>query len=67
MWLLIGYCSYFYECDCWKIGCGVCLYLDEYLVLSRDIIVLLWRIKKEVYKCLKIVFVVINNWMKKVF
>ena len=66
MWPLTGHCSYSYECDRWKTGCGACPHLDEYPALSRDTTALLWRIKKEVYKCSKIVLVATNNWMKKV-
>ncbi|NEO57397.1 MAG: glycosyltransferase [Okeania sp. SIO3B5] len=66
MWPLTGHCSYSYECDRWKTGCGACPHLDEYPALSRDTTALLWRIKKEVYKRSKIVLVATNSWMERV-
>jgi glycosyltransferase involved in cell wall biosynthesis len=65
MWPLTGHCSYSYECDRWKSGCGECPNLAEYPPLSIDFSSLLWRIKSMVYERSDIHVVTTNSWMTK--
>jgi hypothetical protein len=36
MWALTGHCSYSFECERWKSGCGRCPHLDIYPNVRRD-------------------------------
>lgn len=48
-WPLTGHCSYNYDCDRWRTGCGSCPNLDEYPSLGVDTTAFLWRVKRQVY------------------
>ncbi|MDA2918668.1 glycosyltransferase family 4 protein [Desulfobacterota bacterium AH_259_B03_O07] len=73
MWPLTGGCSYSYDCERWKSGCGSCpLWIgknngaprfSEYVDLPRDSTALLWRIKKWVYKHSRLNIVVPSEWL----
>jgi glycosyltransferase involved in cell wall biosynthesis len=65
MWAFTGHCSYSYECDRWKSGCGECPNLAEYPPLNIDTSALLWRIKRMVYERSDIHVVTTNSWMTK--
>ena len=66
MWALTGHCSYSYDCDRWKIGCGECLYLSEFPPLLFDTTHFLWQRKKRLYERLKgrLVFVSPSKWLQ---
>jgi len=66
MWPLTGHCSYSFDCERWKTGCGKCPRLDEYPALHWDTTALLWRIKKSIYARSRIVIVATNRWMEQV-
>lgn len=63
MWPLTGHCSYSYDCERWKIGCGQCPRLNEYPPLSVDTSNLLWRIKNQIYARSHIEIIATNSWM----
>lgn len=49
MWGMTGHCSYSYECDRWKTGCGRCPHLDVYPPIAVDGTHLEWQLKKWAY------------------
>ncbi|MGK7873243.1 MAG: glycosyltransferase family 4 protein [Xenococcaceae cyanobacterium] len=65
MWPFTGHCVYSYSCDRWKSGCGSCPLLNDYPALSQDTTALLWKVKEQVYRRSRLVFVATNSWMEK--
>jgi glycosyltransferase involved in cell wall biosynthesis len=63
MWYLTGHCTYSYDCDRWKIGCGQCPYPDSYPAVRRDNTRLEWKLKNWVYKRSHITIVTPSSWM----
>jgi glycosyltransferase involved in cell wall biosynthesis len=49
MWGITGHCSYSYDCDRWKTGCGKCPYLDVYPAIKLDGSHVEWQLKKWAY------------------
>ena len=67
MWSFTGHCSYSYDCEKWKIGCGKCPYLNEYPKLKYDNTKLLWKLKKIIFgQCNKLHIVAPSKWIKKI-
>lgn len=65
MWAFTGHCSYAYECQRWRTGCGHCPHLDVHPGLRRDTTAFLWRIKRQVYRRSRLVVVATSRWMAK--
>ena len=63
MWPFTGHCSYSYDCDRWKTGCGSCPILDEHPKLRRDTTAFLWRHKEKIYKRSRIDVVAPSKWI----
>ncbi len=63
MWALTGHCSYSYECDRWKTGCGQCPHLSEFPALHRDTTADLWRTKEKIYKKSSLTIVTPSTWL----
>ena len=66
MWPLTGHCSYSYDCDRWKIGCGKCPYPDVHPAIKMDNTRLEWKLKKWVYGRSNISIVSPSNWLTEV-
>jgi len=49
IWPYTGHCSYSYDCDRWKIGCGRCPYPGNYPAIRRDRTALEWKLKNWAY------------------
>ncbi len=49
MWSFTGHCTYSYECEKWKTGCGGCPHPEDYPPIRRDSTRLEWKLKKWVY------------------
>ncbi len=64
MWALTGHCSYSYECERWKVGCGECPHLEEYPSLRRDTSAFLWRVKEKIYKDSRLSIVTPSRWLE---
>lgn len=62
-WALTGHCSYNYDCDRWRVGCGHCPNLDEYPRLSIDTTGYLWRRKRESYRDARPTVVAPSQWL----
>lgn len=63
MWPMTGHCTHSYECERYKIGCGLCPHLEEYPSLKRDRTVLLWKIKKWTYARSSITIIAPSQWI----
>src|ERR671922_464780 len=63
MWYFTGHCTYSYDCDRWKIGCGQCPYPDSYPPVRRDSTRLEWKLKDWVYKRSQLTVVAPSQWM----
>ena len=45
-WLLTGHCSYFFDCERWKSGCGDCPDISIYPAIRKDRSAENWEMKK---------------------
>lgn len=63
MWSFTGHCTYSYDCERWKIGCGACPILGDYPKLYRDTTALLWRTKRWIYEHSALTIVAPSRWI----
>jgi glycosyltransferase involved in cell wall biosynthesis len=63
MWSFTGHCSYSYDCERWKTGCGRCPHLDVYPTVPRDNTRIEWKLKKLVYDRANLSIVTPSNWL----
>lgn len=63
MWSFTGHCSYSYECDRWKIGCGKCPHPDVYPEIQRDNTRLVWKLKDWTYSRSDLAIVTLSHWL----
>lgn len=63
MWSLTGHCSYSYDCDRWKIGCGKCPYPDIHPSINMDNTRIEWKLKNWVYRRSNLAIVTPSNWL----
>ncbi|PMB34024.1 glycosyl transferase [Fischerella thermalis CCMEE 5208] len=63
MWSFTGHCSYSYDCDRWKFGCGKCPYPDTYPAIARDNTYLEWKLKNWVYSRSHLTIVTPSTWL----
>ena len=63
MWGMTGHCSFAYDCQRWKTGCGRCPDLSDDPALTFDTTALLWRIKRRVYESTQMTVVTPSKWL----
>ncbi|WP_066425194.1 glycosyltransferase family 4 protein [Anabaena sp. 4-3] len=63
MWSFTGHCSYTYDCDRWKQGCGQCPYPETYPEIARDNTRLEWKLKNWVYSKSHLSIVAPSKWL----
>jgi len=63
MWPMTGHCSYSFDCERWKTGCGHCPLLSDPPELYRDTTAQLWRLKERVYARTPLCVVAPSNWI----
>jgi glycosyltransferase involved in cell wall biosynthesis len=63
MWFFTGHCSYSYDCERWKTGCGKCPHLDAYPAVRRDRTRLDWKLKHWAYGKSKLAVVSPGKWL----
>ncbi|AFY77060.1 glycosyltransferase [Pleurocapsa sp. PCC 7327] len=63
MWSFTGHCSYSYDCDRWKIGCGRCPYPHIYPAIKKDNTRLVWKLKDWVYRRSDLTVVTPSRWL----
>lgn len=63
MWGFTGHCSYSYECDRWKTGCGQCPHLDTYPAIRVDNTAQEWKLKQRTYQRSNLTIVAPSRWL----
>jgi glycosyltransferase involved in cell wall biosynthesis len=63
MWGFTGHCSYSYDCDRWKTGCGKCPYPSIYPDIQRDSTDWEWKLKNWVYSHSNLTIVAPSQWL----
>ena len=63
MWSFTGHCSYSYDCDRWKTGCGKCPYPDVYPAIIRDNTNIEWKLKNWAYHHSNLTIVTPSRWL----
>jgi glycosyltransferase involved in cell wall biosynthesis len=64
MWSFTGHCSFSFDCEKWKTGCGKCPNLSTYPPLEIDNTSFHWKIKRYFFqKRNKIIIVAPSSWM----
>jgi glycosyltransferase involved in cell wall biosynthesis len=63
MWFFTGHCSYSFDCERWKTGCGRCPHLDAYPPVRRDGSRLEWKLKDRVYSKSNVAVVSPSRWL----
>ncbi|XHX79218.1 MAG: glycosyltransferase family 4 protein [Stenomitos frigidus ULC029] len=63
MWSFTGHCSYSYNCDRWKTGCGQCPYPETYPCIRYDNTGLEWKLKNWAYNHSNLVIVTLSRWL----
>lgn len=65
MWNFTGHCTYSYDCDRWKSGCGKCPYPNEYPAITRDNTDWEWKLKNWVYSRSHLTIVSPSHWLSE--
>ena len=63
MWSMTGHCTYSYDCDRWKTGCGKCPYPHTNPPIERDATRLEWKLKDWSYGRSNLTIVAISTWL----
>lgn len=63
MWSFTGHCSYSYDCDRWKTGCGKCPHPDTYPEVQLDSTRLEWKLKNWAYRRSNLTIVTLSRWL----
>lgn len=63
MWSMTGHCSYSYDCERWKTGCGRCPLPGEYPAIYLDTTAIHWRLKNWLYRHSRVSVVTGSAWM----
>jgi glycosyltransferase involved in cell wall biosynthesis len=62
-WLASGHCSYSFDCERWKTGCGHCPDLSIYPAIRRDATAFNWRLKQRIYTESRLCVVTPSRWL----
>ncbi|MGR3274486.1 glycosyltransferase family 4 protein [Acaryochloris marina NIES-2412] len=65
MWSFTGHCSYSFDCDRWKHGCGNCPYLETYPSISRDSTKIEWKLKHWSHSKSNLVVAAPSRWLEQ--
>lgn len=63
MWPFTGHCSFSFECDRWRRGCGNCPHREVFPAVKRDATAVEWRLKQAVWKRSQLVIVSPSQWL----
>lgn len=62
-WLLTGHCSYFFQCQSWRHGCGNCPHLNTYPACRKDRTRENWQRKANIYKSSRLYVTAPSRWL----
>ncbi|MCB0209515.1 MAG: glycosyltransferase family 4 protein [Anaerolineae bacterium] len=63
MWPITGHCTYSYDCERWRNGCGHCPYPQVHPAIKRDNTHIEWKLKKWAYNNAHLSLVALNQWL----
>ncbi|MEO5680379.1 MAG: glycosyltransferase [Acidimicrobiales bacterium] len=63
MWPFTGHCSFSFECERWRSGCGSCPHPEVFPAVRRDATAVEWRLKKAVWARSRLVVVSPSRWL----
>lgn len=63
MWPFTGHCSFSYDCDRWRTGCGRCPYPETFPAVQRDATGLEWKLKRRVWSRSELVVTAPSRWL----
>jgi glycosyltransferase involved in cell wall biosynthesis len=63
MWPFTGHCSFSYDCERWRTGCGHCPYPETFPGIERDATALEWKLKRRVWNRSELVVVAPSRWL----
>jgi glycosyltransferase involved in cell wall biosynthesis len=63
MWAFTGHCSYSYDCNKWKTGCGKCPYPNTPPKIKRDNTALEWKLKNWIYNNSNLSIISPSKWL----
>lgn len=63
MWPFTGHCSFSFECDRWRTGCGSCPHPEVFPAIKRDATAVEWRVKDAVWARSRLVVVSPSRWL----
>ena len=63
MWCITGHCSYSYDCERWKHGCGKCPYPEVHPLIHRDGTHIEWFLKNRAISRSNLIFVSPSKWL----
>lgn len=63
MWAFTGHCSYSFECERWRSGCGRCPHPEMFPAIRRDATRIEWRVKDAVWARSKLTVVSPSRWL----
>ena len=63
MWPFTGHCSFSFECDRWRTGCGSCPHPEVFPAIKRDATAVEWRLKDAVWARSRLVVVSPSRWL----
>ena len=65
MWNFTGHCSYSFECERWKTGCGKCPHPETYPPIARDATAVEWKLKRWAYRRSSFEIIVPTRWLQQ--
>ena len=63
MWPFTGHCSFSFECDRWRTGCGRCPHPEVFPEVKRDATAVEWRLKDAVWSRSRLTVVSPSRWL----
>lgn len=63
MWPFTGHCSFSFECDRWRSGCGACPHPEVFPAVKRDSTAIEWRLKDAVWSRSRMTVVSPSRWL----
>jgi glycosyltransferase involved in cell wall biosynthesis len=63
LWPLTGHCSFSFECDRWRHGCGSCPHPEVFPAIRRDATAVEWRVKDRVWAASSLSVVTPSAWL----
>lgn len=63
MWPFTGHCSFSFECERWRSGCGHCPHPEVFPAVKRDATAVEWRLKKAAWPRRQMAVVSPSRWL----